>query len=197
MKRLAIIWTLLLIPIILMAQIPIEDVSYKAFRVDIYIQGETHAFSCNDIFYIKDNKMVSTLNNQAKRVYFQEKPAYQDIKTYNDNLHAASKDLGGFKCQFYLVYTPADKTTSKEKDVYSIIIYYSNVMFNFQCHLTDEKPWFMNEDPSDYLIEEGKQYVENPNYTQEEIDAFLSQIGDPAKIMAIIMASFYQDLMNY
>lgn len=196
MKRLAIIWKLLLISIFTMGQISIDDVSYKAFRVDVYIKGQSYAFGCNDIFYIKDNKMISTLKNQTKKVYFQEKPSYQDIGTKNDNLHAASRDAGGFKCQFYIIYTPVNKTNSKKQDVYSIIIYYSNVMFNFQCHLSKEKPWFMNEDLVLKLLEEGKQYVENPDYTQDEINIFLSKIGDPAKIMAIIMSTFADDLTN-
>lgn len=197
MKRLAILISFLMVSLLSIGQIPTEDVSYKAFRVDVSIQGENHAFSCNDIFYLNDNKMISTLNNQAKRLYFQEELEYQNIGTHNDNLHAVSKDNGKFKCQFYIVHTPAEKTTSGEQDVYSIIIYYSNVMFNFQCHLTNEKPWFMNEDIVSTLLEEGSQYEENPDYTQEEIDAFLSQIGDPIKIMAIIMSSFYEDLTNF
>ena len=175
MKRLAILWKLLLIPLMLAAQIDIDFVGYKA---------------SDALFYMEAGKMIASINQQYKVVKFLEKPTYMDIGTSNDNLVARCIDNGGYTCSFYIVFTPASENKIGGKDVYTIVIGYSSVLFIYECYKTDERPW--KEDPLDIknLVNQNNIYRTNPNYSDEEIEKFFDQFWNGKLIKNAIVQDF-------
>jgi len=190
MKRLAIFLVLFLAPLMLAAQIDIDSVGYKAFRVSVHYRGQTINANSDALFYIQDGKMITTQDGQFQAIRFLEKPSYMDIGTYNDNLAAQCVDNGGYSCGFYIVFTPASKTTSGVKDVYIIAIAYSNILFMYECYKTDERPW--KEDPLDIkvLVNQNNVYRNDPAYSDEEIETFFDQFGNGKLIKNAIVQNF-------
>jgi len=167
MKRIALLWKLLLIPIFCGAQISLDSTAYKAFRVTVYTDGQVKDANSDILFYINDGKVISSVCNQTKAFFFRENPYFKDIGTDQLNLIVRCYDDGGYKCTFVIVY---DEIT----DIYVIVINYSNIMFFYQCKLSDER--HEDNEPIDW-VKEGQKYKTDPNYTDEEVDAFFLKLG--------------------
>lgn len=196
MKRtICIIASFLMISFFAEAQISLDSVSYKAFQVAIYFNGQKRMSSSDVIFSIHDNKMISTSDNQYKSVRFIETPASADIGTYNENLFARSLDKGGNRCSFYIIHTPAENTKSGKEAIYTIAIQYSNILFMYECYLTDESPWDIHPLDLNILLEQNNLYESNPEYTDEEVIEFFDQFGNGKLIKEAIVRDFYMESM--
>jgi len=191
MKRLAIFFVLFLTPLMVKAQIDIDSVGYKAFRVSIHYNGRTINANSDALFYIQKGIMLSSVDNQYKGVRFLERPHQRDMGFTNDNLVAECVDDGGYACSFFIVFTPASETKSGV-DVYTIAIGYSNILFIYECYKTDERPWYYQDHPLDIkkLVNQNNVYQTDPNYTDEEIEAFFDQFGNGKLIKAAIVQNF-------
>jgi hypothetical protein len=189
MKRLAIFFVLFLTTLMVKAQIDIDSVGYKAFRVSVHFRGQTITANSDALFYIQKGIMLASTDNQYKGVRFLETPRERDMGFSNDNLVAECVDNGGYACSFFIVFSPASETTSGV-DVYTIAIGYSNILFIYECHKTSERPW--KEDPLDIktLVSQNNVYQTDPDYTDEEIEAFFDQFGNGKLIKNAIVQNF-------
>ncbi len=176
MKRLALFLVFFLAPLMLAAQIDLNSVGYKAFRLTINYLGRTINVASDALFYMENGRMLANIDYQYRAIKFLEKPAFIDIGTYNDNLFARCIDNEGYTCSFYIVFTPAFENKIGGKDVYTIAITYSNILFIYECYKTDERPW--QEDPLDItnLVNQNNIYRTNPNYSDEEIEKFIKRL---------------------
>ena len=175
-----------------------DSTAYKAFRATIYYNnGESTNFGSDALFYINNGVMLTPGEGQLKKFRFIETPRPADIgEFYNSGYEIPlSLDDGGHKCQIYFMYTPKDYTRDKNKDVYSIIISYSNLMFFFQCHKTDERPWDNNPKYVDEMIEEQNKFPENPDYTDEEIREFFKTSESTDSTIRIIENTIKRSLI--
>jgi len=174
MKRIALIWKLLLIPIFCGAQISLDSTAYKAFRVTVYANEQVKSANSEILFYIDNSKITSSAKDQTKFFYFREVPHTEDIGTDQPNIMAKCYDDGGYRCTIVIVY-------EEDTDTYAIIINYNNVMFFYQCKISEERPW--DNEPIDWVKESQKyKYRENPIYTDEEVDAFFLELGVDPKV---------------
>lgn len=195
MKRLAIFFVLFLAPLMVKAQIDIDSVGYKAFRVSVHYDGRTVNANSDVLFYLQDGKMIASVDNQYKAVRFMEKPQEKDMGFHNDNLVAECIDNGGYECSFFIVFSPASETTSGV-DVYTIAIGYSNVLFIYECRKTDERPWYMDKKSPrslDVLMNQNNQYRNDPRYSDEELEEFFDQFGNGKLIKKTIVQDFYME----
>lgn len=193
MKRLAILCLLLLIPLMLGAQIDIDSVGYKAFRISVHYQGRIVNANSEVLFYMENGKMIASVDNQYKAVRFMKKPQERDMGFHNDNLVAECIDNGGFECSFFIVFSPANETISGV-DVYTIAVGYSNILFIYECHKTNERPWYY-ENPNnplslENLVNQNNVYRTDPDYTDEEIEVFFDQFGNGKLIKSAIIQDF-------
>jgi len=193
MKRLSFIFGICLITLFSSAQIPMDSVSFKAYAVSIYYNNRILSAASDHLFYINNGKVISTADNQYRSINFISTPAPRDMGFHQDNLVAECKDQGGYACSFFIVYTPGSETYSG-KDVYSIAIGYSNILFIYECHKTNELPWFMQyeNDPLsvENLLKMNSQYRNDPKYTDEEIEEFFNQFGNGKIIKNAIIQDF-------
>jgi len=177
MKRLIILWTLLLLPIIAGAQFSVNSVGFKAYRVDVY-QGEDteegfyatkrESYNVNVLFYIEDSK-VSTMNMRGQFKSFRFENALKYYSNLAENVpgyETNCKDLGGFRCTFTIFCL-------KKANSYRIRIDYSNLRMYFYCNLTNERPWDGEQD----LVKEAQSWRDDPDYTDEEIINFFQTTG--------------------
>ena len=189
MKRLAIFLVLFLAPLMVKAQIDIDSVGYKAFRVSVHYAGRTINANSDALFYIQKGMMVASTDNQYKGIRFLERPYERNMGFSNHNLVAECVDNGGYACSFFIVFSPASETTSG-LDVYTIAIGYSNILFIYECHKTNERPW--KTDPLDIkvLVNQNNVYRNDPNYSDEEIETFFDQFGNGKLIKNAIVQDF-------
>lgn len=194
MKRLAIFFALFLTPLMLVAQIDIDSVGYKAFRVSVHYAGKTINANSDVLFYLQDGRMIASTDNQYSGVKFLERPYERDMGFSNSNLVAECVDNGGYACSFFIVFSPASSTTSGN-EVYTIAIGYSNILFIYECHKTDERLWHDQDHPLDIkkLVNQNKVYQTDPDYSDEEIEKFFDQFGNGKLIRAAIVQDFMID----
>jgi len=204
MKRLAIIFAILITPFILRAQFPIDSVAFKAYQLDIFYgyedsDGIWHTSNKETeigeaILYIANGQVQTTrLKDQLSSFQF-----YPDLEYFNDYILSNKNIEPGYgvtaldnsfsTCQFNIIYQP-------DQERYLIRIDYSNMRFMFFCEVTDERPsdsdWQTHPLTPKNLIEEGNKYETNPDYTEEELIEFFNHFGNGKLILEGIKASFY------
>lgn len=202
MKRLALIWTLFLIPIFLGAQFSIDTIGLKAYRLDIYTGymgeeqfiAEGHQIKNSDLlFYIEGSKVVTDMwkkgsdnISQFKAFYFKDTPDYfSNYACGYPGYGVDAWDKGFFNCEFIVIY-------DSSSDSYQVNINYSNMIFSYECKLTEERPW--DNEPINY-VKEGQNYINDPQYTDEEVEEFFDSISDGKgkAIMKGIVSKFITD----
>lgn len=196
MKRLAIIWKLLLVPAFTFAQaFTLDNIAIKCDRVDVYyMEGkecvETQTYGTKALFYFDEGVITTTtLYDQLKSFYFMEHPISGKLGNY-DGYGFYAKDNGGFRCTFNVIYVP-------ETDTYGIRIDYNNVRFFFEGDKTSERLWDNEPTYVDEMIDEQNEYPLYPEYTDEEVDTFLNQFGNGKLIKAAIIKQFILDNSEY
>lgn len=194
MKRLAGIFAFLMISLIGVSQISLDSVGFKAYRVSVHYKGQVINANSDVLFFIQNGKMVSSVDDQYRTAKFLTQPTRKDMGFKNDNLVAECVDQGGYKCSFFIVFTPASETNSGRSDVYTIAIGYSNILFIYECHMTGERPW-RTPQPTDLevLMNQHNQYRNDPKYTDQEIEDFFNQFGNGKLIKNAIVQDFYME----
>jgi hypothetical protein len=194
MKRLAGILAFLIISLIGFSQISLDSVGFKAYRVSVHYKGQVLNANSDVLFFIQNGKMASSVDNQYQTAKFLTTPVRKDMGFDNDNLVAESVDQGGYKCSFFIVFTPASETNSGRSDIYTIAIGYSNILFIYECKKTDERLW-ISPDPLDVevLVNQNNQYRNDPKYSDQEIEEFFDQFGNGKLIKNAIVQDFYME----
>jgi hypothetical protein len=168
-----------------MAQFP--TAGYKSDSLKIYDKDGYSIctkFARENLFYVNPRGVTYKKEGDFKKGYFIfiAEPELEEIGSWK-GFSALSIDLEGEECYFYLLYSPAEST-------YDIIVKYPDRSYYFNCQETDERPW--DDDPVDAsdMIEEGKQYEENPQYTNERINEFFEYLEKETGIKAGIAKAF-------
>ena len=201
MKRLSIISGFLMISLIAGAQINFDSTAYKASYCTAYVtksDGEvykTDKYPSTMLFFFTPQRMLYQKGIEKRNIFFTESPRTGWLQLREELPHLAflnSKDFEGSRCAIFITY-------DTEKECYYISVVYSNVNFTFECQLTDERPWDNDPITVKDMIEEGKSYRGNPQYTDEEIDAFFQYLEEETGIKAgvaktFIMNEFIQDI---
>ena len=181
MKRLAIIWKLLLIPLFAGAQFPLDDLCLKIDRVVEY-QGRTEhdgsftvyeraSYIGESLMYINDGE-INNLNGEdrLKRFRFIEIPEYANPLVVNHEwpgYYVEVKDAGALECVISIY--------EKSPGNYMVVAEYPNWRFAWHGTETTERPW--DNKPIDYVAE-GMKYRTNPDYTAEELERFADKMSD-------------------
>jgi hypothetical protein len=181
MKRLAILFQLLILPLYLEAQFSIDSAGFRAYRVDVYyginsenvfISDRRDSFNTDALFCIK-NKVISAegLRDQLKCFYIKEIPKYTpNFLAGYGGYGLDCLDHGLFKCFVNILYVP-------KTDTYVIRIDYSNMRFLFECKITDERPI---DNIIDYTLD-NQRYRNDPDYTDQEIRDFFTKLPGALK----------------
>ena len=203
MKRLAIILALL-IPQISWSQFPLNSEGFKASKLVVHTEYQSDGsytkyhkeFDHDVLFYFQDGFVFTEglKNGQLSGLggfKFEEGPDWWDdaINDMNGDQpgytgYALDRDLN--RSLFSVIYHE-----SAEK--YLLIMEYSNDKYCFICEPTSKRPLRFQDHPltPTNLIEDGKKYRTNPDYTEEELIEFFDNFGNGKVILEGIKASFY------
>lgn len=206
MKSLVIILALL-IPQISWAQFPLNGEGFKASRSLQLIGGEKYAtdYDHDVIFYFHDgyvftSGLKNSLLSGLSLFKFVESPDWwSDASTARGTQPgytgwAWNRDhcLGTFSILY-------DHEISEDLGQYAIIIRYDDTSFLFYCDYTEKRPVGFREEPLSptNLIEEGKKYRNDPDYTDEELIEFFNNFGNGKLILESIKMDFYSGEMEF
>lgn len=166
MKKILFLFLLIFITSSIEAQVSLDSVAYKAFRVSTYMDGVRRDFNSDVLFYIDYPILISSAEGQTKKLQMKSNPRTLEMELKLSNVQVECYDNGGYRCTLTIIY-------QEKTDTYGIIIEYSNVMFFYQCKLSDERPW--DNDPIEY---EPLETPGNPIYTKEEIKSSINKMKE-------------------
>ncbi|MDD5648861.1 MAG: hypothetical protein PHF86_00345 [Candidatus Nanoarchaeia archaeon] len=151
MKKLIILSIAILINISIFSQEKLDSISFKSFAVTHYFKDKKCISETEVSFYISNNQMISTLNDQDRVIRFIETP-----KKEKGVWSIQCKDEGGFNCILFI------GKFSKSED-YFVYISYNNLEMIYQCKISEDKPYDDNssnllilESPKDSITYAGK-----------------------------------------
>lgn len=192
------------------AQFPLNGMSFKASKVIIHTeyQGDgsytkyEKEYDHNVLFYFQNGYVFTEgiKNGQLSGLggfKFEEGPDYwddaiKDMRGDQPGYTGWAKDRDLNRSLFSIIY-------HESLDKYLLIMEYSNDKFLFLCETTEEKPLGFEPNPlSPYnLIEEGKTYKTDPDYTEEELIEFFNNFGNGKLILESIKMDFYSGEMEF
>jgi len=203
MKRLALISAFFLIPIFSMAQIDIDSTSLQAIAVTVYADGsdgevyKSKTFPANHLFFFTQEKMTYEKEWKERDIRFTERPKENWLDIGKHLPHLAflnARDHEGSKCSVFMIQ-------DLEDDCYYVTVVYSDINFTFTCLPTDRKPWDNDPYTVDQMIRDQEKFPENPEYTDEEVDAFFKEFEEKTGISSkvartFIMNEFIRDIQE-
>jgi hypothetical protein len=198
MKRLIILWTLLLLPLFAGAQFSIDSVGFQVYRADIYQGQDTeegffankrNSYNVDVLVYIEDGKMTNkNMRGQLKSMRFQKEPKYfSNLAEGVPGYEIESKDFGGFNCVISIFYL-------QESNSYRIRMDYSNLRIFLYANPTNERPW---DDQTDLmLVKDAQSWPDNPDYTDEEVIAYFKKLMNGDEVSKAIAKALIFDAVN-
>ncbi|MFW6311921.1 MAG: hypothetical protein ACOC1K_06775 [Nanoarchaeota archaeon] len=140
-------------------EVKIDSINYVSEDITVFENGTYKMQKDSNLFTFKSNKIVTSYNDQ-RRVFYKS-DEWEHIKVKGNPMSVCQyTDNGGFKCNIAVGY---DNEAQKN----FIIIDYNNVNFFYVCNIAQiEKFEFLYP-------------YEAPEYTNEEVDEFLQQYGNP------------------
>lgn len=175
MKTLSILFLNLIICLYSYAQIPNNNVNYKASALTIFLNGNQEVLHMNTNFEIRGNHIKTTNYDQTKNLYLKEKFKPAVLETGHKVIVAQAVDNGGFYCPITIGHL--------QNDDYFIIIAYNNINFFYEVKLTNDTiPGFPKELPDHSMS--------TREYTQAEVNDFVRKFGDPASVSSMWLYDF-------
>ena len=176
MKKVALIIKLLLIPFIVFGQtIKTDSVNYRATVVSEYINSlMLGGDESNVLFEMRGNVIFTSMEGDQRKSFC--------IKEWGDTLltetghmvkMAKAEDIGGHRLVITLGY-------DEKSSMNFIVLSYNNRTFFYE--LNEEQIPNKEEELYFYSIEE-------PSYTDEEVDEFLSRYGNPERMKTFMQYS--------
>ena len=135
----------------LFSQEKLDSIAFKSLAVTHYLKNKKYVSESDAIFYISNNRMISSLNTQSRVLRFIESP-----KKENNIWSIQCKDEGGFNCVLFI-------GKFLKSEYYFVYISYNNLEMIYQCKISKDKPYDDNssnllilESPKDSITYAGK-----------------------------------------
>ena len=177
MKRLIFVLLLFLISTFCFSQnIKVDTINYRAKVVAKYINDKKSGDLSDVLFSFRGDVIFTSIDDQRRAFY--RKTKWEKIEDSEYNIYRVQcKDNGGFLLELLIGY-------NKPSESNFIIVKYNNITYFYEVQ-AEEIP-----------VPEEELYIyqtESPDYTEEEVNEFLRQFGNPVLIKQMMIRELLFD----